>query len=396
MLTRKCHTERSQLKLRPVHADRGNMDVSTIALQGIQQADTQRQSATSKIASFGASSPAAANLDTVDLSPSVVALLSAKNMYSANVSTAKVADEILKTTEPPGGGRHSVKSLALQGTISLHPRSQIQGEILMKFVFWAVLACFLLSPAMRSQAKPPAGTEELRQQIKRIKQQFPGDMAVYMKNLQSGDEIAIDADSTYETFSVIKIPIMAEVFHQAGAGKLSLDERITLKSGDQRLPSGILYSMQPGLNPSIRDLLTLMIIISDNVATDLLADKVTRASVTRYMNDLGLKNTSIEYSDLDWDRKWLTSLDSSYKNAPGDKTLQFPFDKYSEAQVQHAFGETIYNAGIYFGHSTARELGRLFEMIQQKNWFPLRQVSGCWRLSKSSKSTIAFQNICAT
>ena len=38
------------------------------------------------------------------------------------------------------------------------------------------------------------------------------------------------------------------------------------------------------------------------------------------------------------------------------KTLQFPFDKYSEAQVQHAFGETIYNAGIYFGHSTAREL----------------------------------------
>jgi flagellar hook protein FlgE len=41
--------------------------------------------------------PAAANLDTVDLSPSVVALLSAKNMYSANVSAAKVADEMLKT-----------------------------------------------------------------------------------------------------------------------------------------------------------------------------------------------------------------------------------------------------------------------------------------------------------
>jgi hypothetical protein len=88
VLARKCHTERSQLKLRPVHADRGIMDVSTIALQGMQQADTQLQSAASKIASFGASSPAAANLDTVDLSPSVVALLSAKKMYSANVSTA--------------------------------------------------------------------------------------------------------------------------------------------------------------------------------------------------------------------------------------------------------------------------------------------------------------------
>jgi flagellar hook protein FlgE len=73
------------------------MDLSTIALLGMQQADTQLQSAASKIASFGASSPAAANLDTVDLSPSVVALLSAKNMYSANASTAKIADEMLKT-----------------------------------------------------------------------------------------------------------------------------------------------------------------------------------------------------------------------------------------------------------------------------------------------------------
>ncbi len=220
---------------------------------------------------------------------------------------------------------------------------------------------------IRGQRKPAdTGTDQLRQQIQNIRQQFPGDMAVYMKNLQTGDEIALDADTMYETFSVIKIPIMAEVFHQAEAGKLSLDERIALKPGDQRLPSGVLYTLQPGLNPTIRDLMTLMIIISDNVATDLLADKVTRPSVTSYMHELGLKNTNVEFSDLDWDRKWLSSLDPSYKTAPGDKTVQFPFDKFTEAQVQHAFGETIYNAGIYFGHSTAREIGHLFEMIQQK------------------------------
>jgi beta-lactamase class A len=236
----------------------------------------------------------------------------------------------------------------------------------MKFILCAAFACSLLSPALRGQAQASPGIDELRQKIQSIRKTFPGDMAVYMKNVRTGEEIALDADSTYETFSIIKIPIMAEVFHQAEAGAFSLDDRITLKATDQRLPSGVLYTMQPGLNPSIRDLLTLMIIISDNVATDLLADKVTRPRVTQYMHELGLKNTFIEFSDLDWDRKWLGSLDASYKDAPGDKTLQFPFGKYSENQVQHAFGETIYNAGIYFGHSTARDLGHLFEMIQQK------------------------------
>ena len=66
------------------------------------------------------------------------------------------------------------------------------------------------------------------------------------------------------------------------------------------------------MTPTICDLLALMIIISDNEATDLLADKVTRASVTTYIRELGLKNAAIQFSDLDWDRKWLSSMDASY------------------------------------------------------------------------------------
>lgn len=226
----------------------------------------------------------------------------------------------------------------------------------------------LIAGSARAQSTEQSekGLQHLRSQIENIQHAFPGNMAVYMKNLRTGEEIALDADSTYETFSVIKVAIMAEVFRQAESGKFSLDERVELKPGDQRLPSGVLYTMQPGLKPTVRDLLTLMIIISDNEATDLLADKVSRPNVTKYMHELGLNNTSIEFSDLDWDRKWLGSMDPSYSNAPGNKTLEFPFDKYSASQVQRAFGETIYNAGIYFGHSTARDLGHLFEMIQQK------------------------------
>jgi beta-lactamase class A len=106
-----------------------------------------------------------------------------------------------------------------------------------------------------------------------------------------------------------------------------------------------------------------MIIISDNSATDLLDDKVGRANVTKMMRQLGLPKTEIQFSDLDWDRKWLSRLDPSYKNARGDETLAFPFGKYSDAQVSEAFGKTIYDSGIYFGHSTTRDIGKLLEMM---------------------------------
>jgi len=167
----------------------------------------------------------------------------------------------------------------------------------------------------------------------------------------------------YETFSVIKLAIAAELMHQVESGKLSLSDRITTKAADERLPSGVLYALEPGLSPTIKDLLTLMIIISDNEATDLLADKVGRAQVTAYMHTLGLAKTSIQFSDLDWDRTWLGALDARYRNARGDQTVNFPFSNYSQIQIEKAFGHTIYDAGIFFGHSTTKEIGRLLEMM---------------------------------
>src|SRR5581483_10329848 len=204
---------------------------------------------------------------------------------------------------------------------------------------------------------------DLQQQLETIKQQFPGEMSIYMKNLATGDQIALDSDKVMETFSVIKLGIASELMHQVASGKLSLSDRITTTPDDERLPSGVLYTLDPGLNPTLKDLLTLMIIISDNEATDLPADKVGRDDVTAYMHSLGLQNTSIQFSDLDWDRTWLGTLDPTYRNASGDQTINFPFSKYSSEQVQQAFGHTIYDAGIYFGHSTTRDIGRLLEMM---------------------------------
>ena len=211
---------------------------------------------------------------------------------------------------------------------------------------------------------PSAGPlSALQDQIEAVRQSFPGEMSVYMKNLSTGEEISLDADRVSETFSVIKLAIAAELLHQVETGKLSLSDRIATKAADERLPSGVLYALEPGLNPTLKDLLTLMIIISDNEATDLLADRVGRNNVTAYMKSIGLENTSIQFSDLDWDRTWLGSLDPEYRTARGDQTIAFPFSKYSSEQVEKAFEHTIYDAGIYFGHSTTRDIGKLLEMM---------------------------------
>jgi beta-lactamase class A len=199
--------------------------------------------------------------------------------------------------------------------------------------------------------------------LEQIRNKFPGDMSVYMKNLATGEEINLDSDKVFETFSVIKLAIASEVMHQVEAGKFSLSDRVPLTAANERLPSGVLYALDPGLTPTVKDLLTLMIIISDNEATDTLADKVGRDKVTSYMQSLGLKNTSLQYSDLDWDRLWTGSLDPKYLHASGDQTVSFPFLLYSGRQVQEAFRHTIYDGGIYFGHSSTHDIGRLLEMM---------------------------------
>ncbi|MCL5287457.1 MAG: class A beta-lactamase-related serine hydrolase [Acidobacteria bacterium] len=230
----------------------------------------------------------------------------------------------------------------------------------MKRIVWCAVFLLAITFALPTVA---GDAKKLEQELARIRRKFPGEMAVYMKNLSTGEEIALDADRVYETFSVIKVPIMAEVLRQAEAGKFSLADRVTLKPADGRWPSGVLYTMDPGLQPTLRDLLTLMIILSDNAATDLLGDKAGRANVTAFMRSLGLEKTTIEFSDVDWDRVWLGTLDPRFRNETNEGVMKFPFGKYTDAQVREAFRKTIYESNIYFGHSTAREMGRVFEWM---------------------------------
>lgn len=103
--------------------------------------------------------------------------------------------------------------------------------------------------------------------------------------------VSLRADDPYYPASTIKVPIMAEVFHQAYLGRFSLSDTVTLSPEDQVTGSGVLQSLSPGIALPIRDLITLMIIVSDNTATNMLIDRVGPEAVTGFMESLGLTHT---------------------------------------------------------------------------------------------------------
>jgi len=74
------------------------MDVSSTALQGLDQAQAQVNRSAARLASIGTSTAAGAGVDTADLSQEMVSLLAAKNQFGANIDILKIADEMQKNT----------------------------------------------------------------------------------------------------------------------------------------------------------------------------------------------------------------------------------------------------------------------------------------------------------
>ena len=74
------------------------MDISAIALMGMQQAEARLEKAATRIASFGADAFDGANVDTVDLSSEMLAMMSARNEFSVNLKTLETANEVSKNT----------------------------------------------------------------------------------------------------------------------------------------------------------------------------------------------------------------------------------------------------------------------------------------------------------
>jgi len=138
-----------------------------------------------------------------------------------------------------------------------------------------------------------AQTPDLQKKVAEMAAQHKGKVALFAKNLATGETVAIDADKPVQTASVIKLPIMIEAMHQAKAGKLKLDSRIKLTKDNQVPGSGVLSFLSPGVEMGVEDAIVLMMIVSDNTATNMVIDAVSVAAVNDRLALMGLKDTHL-------------------------------------------------------------------------------------------------------
>jgi len=196
----------------------------------------------------------------------------------------------------------------------------------------------LMAQAASSAGKANASLEALRVRLAEVAASFPGKVGIFLRNVETGAETGLNADDQFPMASTYKVAIMAQVFREAEAGRIRLDERVTLTAADMRLGSGLLAYFTTGLNPTIHDLLLLMITVSDNVATDLLLKRVGAKNVTAMLRQQGIEAMRVDRSTEEIIGSYLEAADPKFRGVSGAELAQHPekFPAMTKEQTERA------------------------------------------------------------
>jgi beta-lactamase class A len=257
-----------------------------------------------------------------------------------------------------------------------------------RFGFIASLAIpltFGSTPAL-AQAKPASAvaTETgLTRLLKAELARFPSQSGIYVKHLATGEEAAVAADRGYDSASTIKLAIMVLAYRLADAHRLNLDERTEIRPEDYRGGSGVFRYNDPGLRPTWRDVITQMIITSDNSATDMMIRRVGGIdAVNAWLAEAGFKTLRLNHSTLELFRSYFADVDPSYAEASAEDLFalqsELPYFTNSRQAAIAQFKQRARAAGGAYGtpHDkpaqwlgivSPRELGRLLEGIERGN-----------------------------
>lgn len=135
---------------------------------------------------------------------------------------------------------------------------------------------------------------KLSTQLKTIIDAHKGKVGFAYKNLSTGEHWEHNANEVMETASLIKLPIMVEAYRQADAKKLDLTKTITLTKEDKVQGAGILTQhFSDGCTLALKDIIRLMMVYSDNTATNMVLDQVGIKNVNATMKELGFPETRI-------------------------------------------------------------------------------------------------------
>lgn len=136
----------------------------------------------------------------------------------------------------------------------------------------------------------------LRERLEAIAANLDGTLGLAVRVLKTGEEFAIHDQQRFPLASVFKVPLLVELFRQIEQGKFGLDTRLLLTAEGQSPGSGVLKEFRPGAQLTIWDLAVLMIIVSDNTATDMLYAQIDgKNTITGGMAALGLHNITTPF-----------------------------------------------------------------------------------------------------
>jgi beta-lactamase class A len=157
----------------------------------------------------------------------------------------------------------------------------------------AVLGLLLAGPGAFAKTDQAAKHAALDQRVHAELKQFKGKVSVFAKNFDTGIVYELGGDDRVPTASTIKIAIMVEAFARVAEGKAKWTDELVLTKEKKVGGSGILQEFADGLRLTFRDGVSLMMILSDNTATNLVIDVLTTDAINARMESLGLKETRL-------------------------------------------------------------------------------------------------------
>lgn len=156
----------------------------------------------------------------------------------------------------------------------------------------AALALLLLA-LLPLQGSAQGSLQALRPALEQRIARHKGTVAVSVLDPRTGESLSIRGDEPFPSASIIKVPVLVELFQQVKDGRLRMEDPITLIEADKVPGSGMLQFLSTPHQLTVRDAALLMTIVSDNTATNILLDKVGLRAVGARMEALGLPRTKV-------------------------------------------------------------------------------------------------------
>ncbi len=200
----------------------------------------------------------------------------------------------------------------------------------------------------------------LENQIQSVITKSGAKFGIALHHIESGTEIFINADDYFPMASVFKIPVLAEVCFRFGEGQIRPDDRWTLKNADKNFPSGVLVFFEEGLTPTVKDLIMMMIIISDNTATDILLNRMGKDAVVNRMRQLGLEHIHLPMTVREL---FAEIMPDTNPNKPIQELYRLAREEEERGPMEGA--KRIVAAGPENDVATPRDMTRLLKLIYE-------------------------------